>query len=141
MIFADRVAKTNYLFNPMKNTIIIFDDDEEILQICSLILRSKGYHVVTETHCEDVIGKILTANAQVVMMDNFIPDIGGVAAIRLIKKNPATSHIPVIFFSGHFDMDSLTAEAGADYSLPKPFDIAKLEQIILTALQPGLPKF
>ena len=41
----------------------------------------------------------------------------------------------VIFFSGNVDVNELASEAGADYSLQKPFDIAELQRIIVSAIK------
>jgi len=83
----------------MKNTIIIFDDDAEILQICAIILESKGFRVVTANNCDDVAQKIIEAGAHVILMDNSIPQSGGIAATRIIKETEGTKHIPVIFLA------------------------------------------
>ena len=119
----------------MKNTVVIFDDDAEILQICAIILESKGFRVVTETNCGNVSEKILNASADVVLMDNSIPDIGGIAATKLIKETSSTKHIPVIFFSANSNVATLSEQAGAEYYLAKPFDISELEEMVLKALQ------
>lgn len=118
----------------MKNTIIIFDDDAEILQICSIILQSRGFKVVTENNCSNVSEKILAADAQVVLMDNSIPDSGGIAATRVIKDTPSTKDIPVIFFSANSNVAIMSQQAGAEYYLAKPFDIAELEETVSQAL-------
>lgn len=119
----------------MKNTIIIFDDDAEILQICAIILESKGFRVVTANNCDDVAQKIVDSGAHVILMDNSIPQSGGIAATRIIKETEATRHIPVIFFSANFNVETLSQQAGAEYHLAKPFDIAQLEALVLDALK------
>jgi len=119
----------------MKNTIIIFDDDAEILQICAIILESKGYRVITANNCDEVTQKIIDAGAHVILMDNSIPQSGGIAATRIIKETESTKHIPVIFFSANFNVETLSQQAGAEYYLAKPFDIAQLETLVLEALK------
>jgi DNA-binding NtrC family response regulator len=121
----------------MKNTIIIFDDDAEILQICAIILESKGYKVVTANNCDDVARKIMDAGAHVILMDNSIPQDGGIAATQIIKGTEATKNIPVIFFSANFNVETLSQQAGAEYFLAKPFDIAQLEFLVTEALKKG----
>jgi two-component system, OmpR family, alkaline phosphatase synthesis response regulator PhoP len=117
----------------MQNTVLIFDDDTEILQICTIILESKGFKVVIENCCENVIEKVSNSGADVILMDNSIPHTGGIEATKAIKQNPQTRHIPVIFFSANFNVASLSQQAGADYYLPKPFDISTLEEIVVQA--------
>jgi two-component system cell cycle response regulator DivK len=118
----------------MKHTIIIFDDDTEILHICAIILESKGFRVVTESNCDEVTRKILDAGAEVVLMDNSIPKTGGIAATKLIKETAGTRHIPVIFFSANSHVATMSQEAGAEYYLAKPFDISTLEKTVWQAI-------
>jgi two-component system, OmpR family, alkaline phosphatase synthesis response regulator PhoP len=118
----------------MKHTVIIFDDDAEILQICAIILESKGFHVVTEVNCDNVIEKVMQSGAHVVLMDNSIPKMGGIAATRMLKESDQTKHVPVIFFSANSHVASLCEEAGAEYHLAKPFDISQLESLVSEAV-------
>jgi two-component system cell cycle response regulator DivK len=71
-------------------------------------------------------------------MDNWIPDIGGVKATRLVKDSDDFRHIPIIFFSANNNVNELAIEAGADYFLQKPFDISELETIVSNASK-GIP--
>lgn len=119
----------------MKNTIIIFDDDAEILQICSIILEARGFTVVTENNCENVAQKVLASGAQVVLMDNSIPQAGGIAATREIKQTGSTKNIPVIFFSANSNVATMSQQAGAEFYLAKPFDISELEETVSQALR------
>lgn len=118
----------------MKNTIIIFDDDTEILQICSIILETRGFRVVTESNCEKAAEKILASGAEVILMDNSIPNTGGIAATQEIKATDTIKHIPVIFFSANSNVVTLSKEAGAEYYLAKPFNISDLEELVARAL-------
>ena len=109
---------------------MIFDDDKDILEICTIILKVKGYRVFTETSCENVIEKIKACEPKVILMDNKIPETGGIAATRLIKQTENTKNIPVIFFSANTNVAQLSKEAEADHFLQKPFDITELENMI-----------
>jgi len=111
-------------------TVMIFDDNTTILEICSFILIEKGYKVFTETSCVDVIEKIHKCKPQVILMDNKIPEAGGVAATQIIKRTEATKNIPVIFFSGNSNIEKLSKDAQADCFLKKPFGINELEHLI-----------
>lgn len=118
------------------NKVLIFDDDTDILELCSLILNVRGFQTIGETSCSNVIGKIKQEQPDVILMDNWIPDIGGIQAVQLIKNNPETKHIPVIFFTANNNVENLSHEAGADYFLQKPFDIIQFESLVRKALDP-----
>jgi DNA-binding NtrC family response regulator len=114
---------------PVKS-IVIFDDDEDILSICSYILEEQGWDVHLFTNCNDIVEKVEKILPKVILMDNWIPDDGGVIATQKLKKSGGVNHIPVIYFSANSDIEKLAREAGADSFLAKPFDLADLESII-----------
>jgi DNA-binding response OmpR family regulator len=116
----------------MTRKIIIYDDDMDLLEVCSLILSAKKFEVVVKDKCTDILNDIREHRPDVILMDNWIPDIGGVKATRLVK-NSEFRDIPVIFFTANNNVAELAAEAGADYSLQKPFDITELENIVTNA--------
>jgi CheY-like chemotaxis protein len=118
----------------MPNKIIIYDDDVDILEVCSTILRMRGFDVLCKSNCREVINDILSYDPDVILMDNWLPDIGGVKSVQLIKNAPELRHIPVIFFSANSHVEQLAKEAGADYMLQKPFELSELEQIITKAV-------
>src|ERR1700749_1684454 len=110
--------------------IIIFDDDEDILSICSYILEEQGWQVSTFSDCNDIIDRVAEINPSVILMDNWIPDMGGIIATQLLKNDERFKHIPVIYFSANNDIQTLASNAGADSFLAKPFDIDELEKVI-----------
>lgn len=120
----------------MAKKIIIYDDDMDLLEVCSLILTARNFEVVIRDKCTEIIDDIAKHQPDVILMDNWIPDIGGVKATRLVKGS-AFSHIPVIFFTANNNVTELATEAGADYSLQKPFDISELENIVTEAVSRG----
>ena len=117
----------------MAKKIIIYDDDTDLLEVCSLILTAKNFDVITKEKCNEILSDIQEHHPDVILMDNWIQDIGGVKAIRLVKDSDSYRNIPVIFFSGSNNVKELAVEAGADFFLQKPFDISELENIVATA--------
>lgn len=117
--------------------VLIFDDDTDLLEVCSLILTAKNYEVVIREKCTEILNDVEHVRPDVVIMDNWIPDIGGVKATRMLKNSDQYHHIPVIFFSANSNVNDLAAEAGADYFLQKPFDISQLEEMVINAVTKG----
>lgn len=119
----------------MKKTILIFDDDVNILELCSIILTEYGYSVETSETSHDILEKVSKVHPDAILMDNWIPDIGGIEATRLLKNHPDYKNIPVIYFSANNDIKSLAQKAGADAHLAKPFDLDELENIIKSVIE------
>ena len=122
----------------MNKRVLILDDDIDILQICTIVLKKKGFDVQTLNNSSQVVSQVLSYQPDVIVMDNWIPGPGGVEATRLLKQDPATQDIPVIFFSANSNVTQLAREARADYFLQKPFDITELEGIVQMAITQGL---
>ncbi|SHM67582.1 response regulator [Mucilaginibacter sp. OK098] len=114
--------------------IIIFDDDEDILSICSFILEEQGWKVTAFADCNNIIEKVSNIMPDVILMDNWIPDDGGIIATQKLKQNESLKGIPIIYFSANSDIELLATHAGAETYLAKPFDLEELERVINTVL-------
>jgi DNA-binding NtrC family response regulator len=116
--------------NNAEKTIIIFDDDEDILSICSFILEEQGWKVYAYTDCNQIAEKVSAVSPDVIIMDNWIPDDGGIIATQTLKKHESLKNIPVVYFSANSDIELLASHAGAEIYLAKPFDLDDLENVI-----------
>ncbi|HWZ04715.1 MAG TPA: response regulator [Mucilaginibacter sp.] len=116
--------------NTPEKKIVIFDDDEDILSICSFILEEQGWTVYAYTDCNKITEKISAVLPDIIIMDNWIPDDGGIIATQTLKKNELLKNIPVIYFSANSDIEQLASHAGAETYLAKPFDLEDLEMVI-----------
>ena len=114
------------------------DDDLDILQICTIVLKKKGFDVLTLNTSNQVVEQVKKYQPNVILMDNWIPGPGGIEATRSLKLEPGTHDIPVIFFSANSNVTQLAQEAQADYFLQKPFDISELEAIVQMAIRQGV---
>lgn len=122
----------------MNKRVLILDDDPDILQICSIVLKKKGFDVSTLNTSNQVVDQVRIHQPNVILMDNWIPGPGGIEATRALKLSPETHDIPVIFFSANSNVTQLAREAQADYFLQKPFDITELETIVQMAINQGV---
>jgi two-component system cell cycle response regulator DivK len=118
----------------MPGRVMIFDDDVDLLEVCSIVLRTKNFNVLGFNKCSDIVQEVSSFSPNVILMDNWIPDVGGVKATQLLKKDPGLKSIPVIFFSANDRVEDLAAEAGADFFLQKPFEIDELEAMVSKAI-------
>src|ERR1700748_2572537 len=119
----------------MNQRVLILDDDLDILQICTIVLKKKGFDVSTMNNSNQVTDLVKNYLPDVILMDNWMPGPGGIEANRTLKQDPPTQDIPVIFFSANSNVSQLAREAQADYFLQKPFDITELEAIVQLAIR------
>ena len=114
----------------MNKKVFVFDDNTDILELCTIILEDAGYEIKTSSTSNNIIDQVLSYIPDIIFMDNWLPDVGGIDATRELKQHATLKNIPVIYFSANNDVKSLAEQAGADGYLSKPFDIQELENII-----------
>ena len=114
----------------MKKNILIYDDDEEILFLCKAILSKYDFTVKTLSKCDNILTDIETFNPNIILMDLWIPQIGGEKAIEIIKQNESTKQTPVLIFSANADIKDISKKVNANGYLEKPFNISTFIEII-----------
>ena len=107
----------------MKKKILIYDDNEEILLLCKSILSKFGFMVETLSLCENILDDIKLIQPDLILMDLWIPEIGGEKAIETIKQNEATKNIQVLIFSANADIKDICKKVNADGYVEKPFTV------------------
>ena len=114
----------------MNKKVFVFDDNPDILELCTIILQDAGYDIKTSSTSNNIIEQVMAYTPDIIFMDNWLPDVGGIDATWELKAHAQLKNIPVIYFSANNDVQSLADPAGADGYLSKPFDIEELEAII-----------
>lgn len=103
--------------------VLIYDDDLEILTLCEMILRRENYRIETRTVCDHIIDDIKILYPDIILMDLWIPKIGGKEAIKLMRENPDSRNVPVLLFSANDEIKNISKGANANGYIQKPFDI------------------
>ncbi len=129
-MFSSEEASLNPVKSETDKCIVLYEDDPEILFLCKLILKKEQYGVITFTTCDNVVEDLIRIKPDLVIMDLWIPEIGGEKAVTLFKSNPATRHIPVLLFSANDKIEEICEKVNADGCIAKPFDIYNFKKII-----------
>jgi DNA-binding response OmpR family regulator len=109
----------------MPKTIIIIEDDADILDMMTFILKDEGYAVIGATDCSP-LEKVMSFQPDLILMDNRLTTGSGTDACRKIKEDAATAHIPVVLVSANQQLSQLAVESLADGYVSKPFDLDEL---------------
>ncbi len=117
-----------------KRKVFLFDDNEEILNLCVEILEDLHCEVQTSPTTTNLIAQLDQFKPNLIFMDNWLPELSGVEATQLIKAQAQFAHIPVVYFTANTNIEYLAQIAGADRYLAKPFDIEEFETIVLSLL-------
>ena len=115
---------------------LIIDDSPTVVAALRKVLRSAGYNTFEALSAEQGLALIEQNPPDLVFLDIILPGMNGFNALRLIRKNPASQHIPVIMISGneHATEQFYANRIGADDFMKKPFSrfeiFARIENLL-----------
>ncbi|MBL7208935.1 MAG: response regulator transcription factor [Dehalococcoidia bacterium] len=121
-------------------TILVVDDEPNILELAKLYIEQEGYRVEGVGNGKDALSRLDTAKPALVVLDLMLPDIDGFEVCRQIRKK---SDVPILMLTARKeDVDKIVGlELGADDYLTKPFNPRELVarvKAILRRYQSGL---
>jgi DNA-binding response OmpR family regulator len=106
-------------------TILLIDDEEEIVELLGDSLKDVGYDVVRASDGEDGLRKVELAKPDLIILDVVMPKMDGGEMFAKLKENRKTKHIPVIFLTAlktQVDDFLLGRDVGNYTIFSKPFD-------------------
>jgi two-component system alkaline phosphatase synthesis response regulator PhoP len=106
-------------------TILLVDDEPDILEFISFNLLQEGYTVYTANNGEEALHMALKTNPDLILLDVMMPKMDGIEACQRIRKHPNLNHCLIAF---------LTAR-GEDYSQLAGFDSGG-DDYILKSIKP-----
>jgi DNA-binding NtrC family response regulator len=117
-------------------TLLLLDDEENILRALARLLRRDGYKILMTTRAQDAFELLAKHEVQVILSDQRMPEMSGTEFFSRVKDlHPDTIRIVL---SGYTDLKSVTdaINQGAIYRfLTKPWDDEQLRQIIAQAFR------
>lgn len=120
-----------------KSTILIVDDERDILDLIEYNLKKEGFVVVTAEDGEEGIMRARQVKPDLVLLDIMMPKMDGLEVIDMMRQDPALKDIPVIFLTARSDEKTEVKglDRGADDFLTKPISTTKLVSRIKAVLR------
>lgn len=121
-------------------TIVLVEDEPDIQEVARLSLESFGsFTVHTCNSGKEALEKIPTIMPDLIMLDVMMPGMDGLTTLKLLRENPKTSNIPVIFMTAKAQSNEMKhyIECGAIGAISKPFDPIKLVDEIIEIWKKG----
>ncbi|WP_100611081.1 response regulator transcription factor [Confluentibacter lentus] len=102
--------------------ILLVDDEPDILEIVSYNLSNEGYQVITAENGIEAVKKAKKELPQLVILDVMMPEMDGIEACELIRKDPNLKDVVITFLTARGEDYSQLAgfDAGADDYITKP---------------------
>jgi two-component system alkaline phosphatase synthesis response regulator PhoP len=120
----------------MQKTILVVDDEHDIIDLLSYNLRKEGFIVLSATNGQQAVDIASENNPDLIVLDIMMPEMDGLEVCKSLKKNPTTSNTAIIFLTAKAgEIDQIVGlELGADDYIQKPISprvlIARIKNIL-----------
>ncbi|WP_156331979.1 EAL domain-containing response regulator [Planktothricoides sp. SR001] len=122
--------KSQKNFLKYQANILVVDDNQDNLRLLSKLLSQKGYQVRNAINGNTALIAAKAANPDLILLDIQMPDMDGYQVCQILKKDPETYDIPIIFLTAMnsvIDKVKAFSIGGSDY-ITKPFH---LEEVLI----------
>jgi DNA-binding response OmpR family regulator len=118
-------------------TVLIADDDQDILELVSLGLSGRGYELLLAHDGKAALAMARERKPEVALLDVAMPELDGYEVTSALKNDPATKDTIVILFTARAQESDVEKgyEAGADDYITKPFTLKTLQTRVGAALE------
>jgi DNA-binding response OmpR family regulator len=107
----------------MKKKVLVVDDDIQLCQLTSDILEEHGYQPLSAHNTDDGFKRLYESRPDLLILDVWLPSIGGLEFCRQIRLDEQTRHLPILMLTVQDkEMDKVMGlEMGADDYMTKPY--------------------
>jgi DNA-binding response OmpR family regulator len=118
-------------------TVLIADDDEDILALVHRALSERGYEVLLARDGATALTTARERKPTLALLDIAMPAMDGYEVTSSLKNDPATKDIIVILFTARSEASDVEKgyEAGADDYIMKPFTLKTLHSRVLAGIE------
>ncbi len=111
-----------------KPTILVIDDEQNILELIRYNLETNGFSVHTATTVEQGLTFLASEQCALILLDVMLPDIDGITALKKLRTWEKTKDTPIMMLTAKAEeIDKIIGlELGADDYVTKPFSVKEL---------------
>ncbi len=113
----------------IKGTVLVVDDDPDIIDFLETALEDAGYLVLASVGAES-LGVAHELHPDVILLDINMPGMTGVEVSRRLRDNPVTANIPIIVMSAQDRLQVTGPLMPVNDRLSKPFDLVRLYDVV-----------
>lgn len=123
--------------------VLIIEDELTLANNLADKLRGEGFNVTTAPDGEDGLDKVRTEQPDLIVLDIMLPGLDGLSLCRMVRRDTATSHIPIIMLTARgTEVDKIVGlESGADDYVVKPVALGEFLARVRAVMRrvPGRP--
>jgi two-component system, OmpR family, alkaline phosphatase synthesis response regulator PhoP len=111
-----------------QRTIMVVDDNPDIITIVKTILEGKGYQVLSASSGQELLNLLTDRKPDLIILAIMMPEMDGLEVLGRLKAVTETASIPVILLTAKVQYEDVLGgyKLGADYYITKPFTSTQL---------------
>ena len=122
----------------MAPRILIVDDEHDFIELLQYKLAGHGYELIVANDGVHALSQARTEKPNLILLDILLPDLDGLSVCEILRRQPVTKKIPIIFMSAlSGDVTKRTAMMHAEDFFTKPLDLNRLQERIAELLAPA----
>ncbi len=122
-----------------KRTILIVDDEEDVLDLLQLVFETSGFLVRRASTGKSAVSIAYEEAPDVILLDVMMPEMDGWQVLRTLKGDERTRRIPVVMLSARAERRDkmIGLQEGAEGYIAKPFSPAEVVREVQSFLERG----
>jgi DNA-binding response OmpR family regulator len=118
------------------STVLVADDDRDILDLVAFKLAQAGHEMVTATDGATALTEARRTGPDLIVLDVAMPGMSGLDVCRELRADPVTAGVPVILLTARGQESDVEAgfNVGADDYITKPFSPRELQSRVSALL-------
>ncbi len=125
----------------MPTRVLVVDDEMDTLRLLRTVLQIGGFEPITTLNSLEALDLAEREKPDVVLLDIMMSELDGFMLCRMMRQNPVTQDLPIIFVTAYqsLDLEERRLEAGADLVVHKPISVDSLVGAIRKVLDARRP--
>ncbi|HYU72009.1 MAG TPA: response regulator [Ktedonobacteraceae bacterium] len=121
----------------MSKRIFVVDDDREIREIVTFVLKRNGFEVAAACNGHQFQHLLIQHIPDLIILDVMMPGEDGYQIFNTLRSDPQTRHIPVVIMTAHAEdiYERISVDLGAAEHMTKPFHPFELVEKVKVLLQ------
>jgi len=119
-----------------RKTILVVDDEVDLIEVLKLRLKQEGYNVLTAHDGKEGLALVNNEDIDLVLLDIMLPKVGGIELYKYISKTKPA--LPVVVLTGRDKLESFFKDVKAAGFISKPFELEDLFRTIKRVLAPEI---
>lgn len=122
----------------MGKTVLLIEDEPNIIEAISFILKRDGWRVVTHSNGQTALDAVRDTVPDLVILDVMLPGMSGYDILTSLRAAPGTAKLPVLMLTARGQMKDreMAERAGANRFMTKPFSNSEVLEAVRALVAP-----